>query len=143
VKIIPVLLLALLCGPALAQENSEDARYRDLIQELRCLVCQNQNIADSDAPLASDLRQQVKKQIAEGRSDAEIKRYLTDRYGDFVLYKPPLKGSTLLLWIGPFVLLLFALAVALRLLLGRRARPAPAAAPDPERLRRLLDEDRP
>lgn len=140
----PLLLaLALLLSLPLAAQDTDEARYRALIQELRCLVCQNQNIADSDAPLATDLREQVRRQIAEGRSDAEIKQYLVARYGDFVLYKPPLKPSTVLLWAGPFLLLLVALGAALRLLLRRRAAPPAASAPDREALRRLLDEDRP
>lgn len=146
-RLLVAILLAL--GASLAahaqpaDEAQAEARYRALINELRCLVCQNQTIADSDAPLAADLRQQVRQQIAAGRSDAEIKQYVTARYGDFVLYRPPFKPSTLLLWAGPFVLLLVALAVALRRLLRRRPAAAPAApAPDPEALRRLLDEDR-
>jgi cytochrome c-type biogenesis protein CcmH len=120
----------------------QDARYQGLIAELRCLVCQNQSIAESNAPLAADLRGQVATQIAQGRSDAEIKSYLTDRYGDFVLYQPPFKAGTVLLWGGPGLLLLLGLVVAVRF--ARRARaPQRAAAPaDAETLRRLLDEDR-
>lgn len=96
-------------------------RYQALLHELRCVVCQNQSIAESDAPLAEDLRRQVATQIRDGRSDVEIRRYLTDRYGDFVLYNPPLKRSTWLLWFGPFALLLIAIAgVGWRL----RRRPA-------------------
>ncbi|AXQ31719.1 cytochrome c-type biogenesis protein CcmH [Solimonas sp. K1W22B-7] len=118
-------------------------RYRTLVHELRCLVCQNQTIADSSAPLAQDLRSQVERQIAEGRSDDEIRQYMTARYGDFVLYKPPVQRNTVLLWVGPFVLLLAALAIALRQLLRRRVAPAPAPAADPQALQKLLDEDRP
>lgn len=114
-------------------------RYHTLINELRCLVCQNQTIADSDAPLASDLRDQVREQIHAGRSDAQITEYVTARYGDFVLYRPPFKRSTWLLWIGPFALLGVALAIAWRL--TRRPRAPVIAAPDAERLRELLDEE--
>ncbi|MCV4690726.1 cytochrome c-type biogenesis protein CcmH, partial [Escherichia coli] len=74
-------------------------------EELRCLVCQNQNIADSHADLALDLKKQLREQIAAGRTDDEIKTYMVERYGDFVLYRPPLKATTVLLWAGPFVLL--------------------------------------
>lgn len=134
-------LLALLL-PALAGaadlSAAEEARYRALIAELRCLVCQNQSIAESNAPLANDLREQVREQIASGRSDREIATYLLDRYGDFVLYRPPLKPRTWLLWLGPFALL--AAAGVLALVRTRRgARPAPAV--DPESLARLLRED--
>lgn len=144
-----VLCLALLLSlPAGAQDvtqtldPAQQARYQQLIHELRCLVCQNQTISDSDAPLAKDLRDQVQRQIAEGRSDAEIKQYLTARYGDFVLYKPPVKKTTLLLWAGPFALLLGALVVAIRRM-RRRARGAAAPTTvDTQALQRLLDEDR-
>ena len=81
-----------------------EGRLKSLGEELRCLVCQNQTIADSNAPLALDLRNQIRAQIAEGKSDTEIRDYLVQRYGDFVLYRPPLKAATLLLWLGPFVL---------------------------------------
>ena len=81
-------------------------RAIELEENLRCLVCQNQTIADSNAELAQDLRRQVREQIAQGRSDAEIISYMVQRYGDFVLYKPPVKATTLLLWFGPALLLL-------------------------------------
>ena len=117
----------------------DQARYRTLISELRCLVCQNQSIADSDAPLAADLRAQVETQLAAGRSDAEIQRYLTDRYGDFVLYRPPFKPSTWLLWAGPFVLLLLAIGVAVRF--ARSRRTLVVATSDPQRVQQLLDDE--
>ncbi|NKF21671.1 cytochrome c-type biogenesis protein [Solimonas marina] len=120
---------------------AQQARYEGLIHQLRCLVCQNETIADSQAPLAADLRKQVHDQIAAGRSDAQIKRYLTDRYGDFVLYKPPFKAKTWLLWGGPFLVLLVALAVALRFARSRRAM-APATNVDADALQRLLDAER-
>lgn len=137
------LLLVFLSLPLAAQEltPADDARYRQLIHELRCLVCQNQNIADSDAPLAADLRAQVRTQMAAGRSDAEIKTYLTERYGDFVLYRPPFKAQTLLLWFGPVLLLLGALAAAL--LFWRRSRRQPeTVTPDAAALKRLLDSSK-
>jgi cytochrome c-type biogenesis protein CcmH len=98
-----------------------EARMMRIAAELRCLVCQNQTIADSHADLAQDLRQQVRVQLREGRSEAEILRYMTDRYGDFVLYRPPVKASTVLLWFGPALLLAGGLAMLL-VVLRRRAR---------------------
>ena len=134
--------LALCAGVAAAQQPEAEARYYALIAELRCLVCQNQSIAESNAPLAADLREQVRAQIAAGRTDAEIIDFLTARYGDFVRYRPAFEGYTLLLWLGPFALLVVAAATAV--LFIRRSRRAPApVAPDAGRLRSLLDEDRP
>lgn len=92
----------------------QDVRYQSWIHELRCLVCQNQTIAESNAPLAADLREQMQKQIESGRSDEEIRSYLIARYGDFVLYNPPLKPRTWLLWLAPFGLLALALIIVLR-----------------------------
>lgn len=141
-------LLALLCVTVLPVVHAHTAdltesqadRYQKLVTELRCLVCQNQSIADSNAPLAADLRMQVREQILAGRSDREIRDYVTERYSDFVLYRPPLRPSTWLLWFGPFLLLGGGLAVAL--LYARRRRGSPAPTVDGERLRRLLDEEK-
>ena len=83
-------------------------RYQSLIAELRCTVCQNQNLADSDADLAKDLRRKTEEMLKSGQSDQEILSYMSDRYGDFVLYRPPLSASTSLLWLGPFALLFIA-----------------------------------
>ncbi len=103
--------------------------------ELRCLVCQNQTIADSNADLAVDLRRQVREMLAKGQSEAQIIDYMTARYGDFVRYRPPLKSSTALLWYGPAVLLVLAVGT-LVLVLRRRARLAPQAfEPDPDEVR--------
>ncbi|HSW84801.1 MAG TPA: cytochrome c-type biogenesis protein, partial [Usitatibacter sp.] len=77
-----------------------EQRLKDLAEELRCLVCQNQTIADSTAPLALDLRNQIRAQVAQGRTDDEIRAYMVARYGDFVLYRPPLKATTVMLWLG-------------------------------------------
>jgi len=87
-------------------ESVDPARLKKLSEELRCLVCQNQTLADSNADLAVDLRRQVETMIASGRSDREIRDYMVDRYGDFVLYRPPMQGNTLALWLGPFAMLL-------------------------------------
>ena len=135
-----LLILAALClalAPAHAKDATPvaadpalEARMMSLATELRCLVCQNQTIADSHADLAVDLRQQIREMIAKGQTDAQIRQYMTDRYGDFVLYKPPFKPATALLWVGPPALLVAAL-VALFLMLRRRAH-APADAFDPD-----------
>jgi cytochrome c-type biogenesis protein CcmH len=103
-----------------------EARMMALAEELRCLVCQNQTIADSHADLASDLRQEIREMIARGQTDEQIRKYMTDRYGDFVLYKPPFKPTTALLWLGPPLLLVMALA-ALFVTLRRRQRASPDA----------------
>jgi cytochrome c-type biogenesis protein CcmH len=92
--------------PLIFMNPEQEVRYNELTLELRCLVCQNQNLADSDAPLAQDLRKEIYDMMKAGQSNEEIKTFLVDRYGDFVLYKPPLKGNTLALWLAPAVLLL-------------------------------------
>jgi len=102
-----------------ASQTQED-RYRSLIGEVRCTVCQNEPIESSNAALAADLREQVYQQIIDGRSDFEIRSYLRDRYGDFVLYNPPFAGHTLLLWLGPIVLLLIGLIIGGILIRHRR-----------------------
>ncbi len=93
--------------------SSLDSRTMALAGELRCLVCQNQSLADSHAPLALDLRQQIHQQLAQGRSEQQVVDFMVQRYGDFVLYEPPLNASTALLWFGPLLLLAAGL-VALR-----------------------------
>lgn len=109
-----------------AQDPVLDARMVRITSELRCLVCQNQTIADSHAALAVDLRKQVMEQLQQGQSDQQIIDYMTARYGDFVLYRPPLKASTVVLWFGPGLLLLISLA-ALFVVLRRRSRLPPEA----------------
>ena len=89
----------------LADKPAVEARMRKLAEELRCLVCQNQTIADSNAELASALRRELRELVEQGKSDDEIRAFMTARYGDFVLYNPPLKESTAFLWVGPFLLL--------------------------------------
>ena len=118
-------------------------RLRDLSAELRCLVCQNQTLADSNADLAVDLRRQVEAMIANGDSDEKIKHYLVDRYGDFVLYRPPVQRNTTLLWFGPFLLLLLgALAwIVIQRRSRRSAERAPQTTPaDDARVRRMLGD---
>jgi cytochrome c-type biogenesis protein CcmH len=115
-------------------------REYEISLKLRCLVCQNQSIAESNAGLAVDLRNQVREQVASGKSDAEIIDFMTSRYGDFVLYRPPLKGTTMLLWFGPFLLLVVGALVAWRVVRARKAQPAAAPLSDSDRARaaRLL-----
>ena len=112
-------------------------------EELRCLVCQNQTIADSHADLAVDLRNQVRTKLAAGESERQIKDFMVERYGDFVLYRPPLKASTVLLWVGPFALLALAAFALWRAIRQRAQRLASAAPSDAElaRARRLLKPD--
>lgn len=102
----------------------QQARYETLIQKLRCLVCQNQSLGDSDADLARDLRNEVYGRIQSGESEEETIQFLTDRYGDFVLYDPPFKGITLFLWAGPLLLFLVGSFLALRHLRGHRLNPS-------------------
>lgn len=100
--------------------------YERLTHEVRCLVCQNQTIADSSAPLAADLRNEIRLMLAAGRSETEVKTFLLDRYGDFVLYKPRFKASTAMLWLAPLLLLLVG-GIALRRIIQRRGNlPVPA-----------------
>lgn len=89
----------------------KEAQFNHLLKDLRCLVCQNQDLADSNASLAQDLRLQVYELVKEGKSDTEISDYLTARYGDFILFKPPVKGITMLLWFGPFLFLLLGFII--------------------------------
>lgn len=137
-----ILLLWLLCLPwaacaQTAQPTTDDPvankRAVYLAEELRCLVCQNQTIADSHAELAVDLRRQIREQIAQGRSDTQIIGYMVDRYGDFVLYRPPLKATTLFLWFGPPGLLLCGLAFLYFYLKSRRKRVDEQQLSDSER----------
>lgn len=120
-------ILALLyAGLALAIDSEPpfadpalQARYEQLTHEFRCLVCQDETVADSNAELAADFRRQIHGMVEAGRSEAEIRRYMVSRYGNFVLYKPPVQRSTALLWAGPFILLILALAVVARVVRRR------------------------
>ena len=121
-------LLAFLAAPIAAKDAAPAAadpvlekRVMALAEELRCLVCQNQTLAESNAPLAEDLRNQVRERMRQGKSDREVVDFLVERYGDFVLYRPPLKATTILLWFGPLLLLAIGFAVLLRRVRRRRA----------------------
>jgi cytochrome c-type biogenesis protein CcmH len=124
------------------EDPAIEARMKNLTRQLRCLVCQNETLADSQAPLAEDLRREIREQIKAGRTDQEIMAYATQRYGDFVLYNPPVKATTYLLWFGPFVLLLLGTAVLYRYLKRRREliQVVPLTAEERRRAERLLNE---
>lgn len=113
--------------PLVFENAEQEARFNQLTLELRCLVCQNQNLADSDAPLAHDLREEIHGMMMAGKDDDEIKTFLVERYGDFVLYKPPVKGNTLVLWVAPIALLLIG-AIVVGVVVRRQAQlPSPGA----------------
>lgn len=119
-----------------------EARLKHLSLELRCLVCQNQSLADSDAPLAEDLRQEIRLLMAKGKTDEEVVEFLVARYGDFVRYRPPLKRTTWLLWFGPFLLLGVGIAMLSRTLRRRKSRltHAPLTGQERDRVQKLLCE---
>lgn len=143
--------LLLLCGSFQAmaaidvyefESPEQEQRYRHLIEELRCPKCQNQNLAGSDAGVATDLKNRTYELMQQGKSDAEIRDYLIERYGDFITYKPPVRGSTLVLWAGPFVLLfVVALVIIWRIRRQPSGHPAIMSAEEQARLARLLDDD--
>ncbi len=124
-----------------AEDPVLERRVMTLSAELRCLVCQNQSLADSNAPLAVDLRNQVREKMRAGMSDEQIVDFMVERYGDFVLFRPPFKLTTLLLWLGPLLLLLAGLTMLFRRLSRRRDAPAPELTEaEHERARALLAE---
>ena len=134
-----LLALLLAAAGALAQDPALEKRVMGLAHELRCLVCQNQTLADSNAPLAVDLRKQIREQLARGASESEVRDFMVARYGDFVLYRPPLKASTYALWGGPFLLLLAGAWLLWRRVTRRRAPPAPLSEAERARAARLLE----
>ncbi len=151
--LLALLIIAFSYGPALAVEPGEvlddpalEQRAREISKELRCLVCQSQSIDDSDAGLARDLRVLVRERLTAGDSDEEAIGYIVDRYGDFVLLRPPVRPGTYALWFGPAALIVIA-GMGLVLFFRRRravaveARPAPLTQQERERLKALLDEE--
>ena len=141
ILLIPSLAAAEEARP-LAENPQAEARLKALAVELRCLVCQNQTLADSNAPLAEDLRREVREMIAKDMSDKEIIDFLVTRYGDFVLYRPPLKPTTTLLWLGPFLMLIGGATVLVLALRRRQKKLADVSLSEAERNRvaQLLSE---
>lgn len=144
------LVLFLLLWPLVAlaadyrfQDPAQEARFQAISDELRCLVCQGQSIAESNSELAEDLKREVARMIREGRSDAEIVDFMVARYGDFVLFKPPVKGATYLLWFGPFLLVAIGAVVLLRIARRRSPPPALTEAEREAAARLLRDEEEP
>ena len=134
-----LLMAVLFLSLAWAEDSSLEKRANALAQELRCLVCQNQTLADSNAPLAVDLRNQVREQLAAGKSDQDVIDFMVARYGDFVLYRPPFKASTLFLWVGPFVFLLLGAFILYRRVTRRPALEPGLSESDRERAAKLLE----
>ena len=144
------LLLALAAGATLAAqqaaplaENPEiEKRLIAISEELRCLVCQNESLAGSRADLAQDLRREVRKLLNEGKTDAEVREFMVSRYGDFVLYRPPVKPTTWLLWAGPFVFVIAGIAVLIAYLRrrGREVKDTPLSAEEARRAEELLKD---
>ena len=148
-KLLTLLLLALLalCAQAreavpMADDEAVELRLVGIADELRCLVCQNESLSGSRAELAQDLRREIRTLIKAGRTDAEILDFLVSRYGDFVRYRPPMKPTTWLLWLGPFALLGIALGALFMHLRRRAGPPAPLSAAERARAEALLAGDR-
>ncbi|OGA25432.1 MAG: cytochrome C biogenesis protein [Betaproteobacteria bacterium RIFCSPLOWO2_02_FULL_67_19] len=120
-------------APPVAADEKVEQRLIKIAEELRCLVCQNESLAASRADLALDLKREVREMIRAGKSDAEIRDFMVKRYGDFVLYRPPLKESTLLLWLGPFALLAAGFAALALFVRRRRAAKATILSAEDER----------
>jgi cytochrome c-type biogenesis protein CcmH len=143
---LPAIFLACLCSlqvfcalaqeaPSVAADPVLEKRVMQLSEELRCLVCQNQSLSDSNAELATDLRNQVREMMQAGKSDAQIRDYMVASYGDFILYDPPFKMTTLVLWVGPFVLLVLGGALLARNLKQRRQAVSEQALTSEQRAR--------
>jgi cytochrome c-type biogenesis protein CcmH len=149
---LAALAFVFLTGSAFAQEAAPlaedpvvEQRLVHIATELRCLVCQNESLAGSQAPLAQDLRREVRSLIKEGKSDAEVKEFLVSRYGDFVLYRPQVKPSTYVLWAGPFILLIIGIAVLVSYLRRRSQQvvDTPLSEDERQRAAALLKENQP
>jgi len=134
-----IFCVAALAFSAYGQETDLDKRVMDVASELRCLVCQNQTLADSNAELAVDLRNSIREQLSGGASERQVLDFMVARYGDFVLYRPPLKGATLLLWFGPFLLLVLGAFVLIRRLRSKRPEEQQLSDEDRARAAQLLD----
>jgi cytochrome c-type biogenesis protein CcmH len=131
--------LVFVSATALGQEKADlERRVADLAHELRCLVCQNQTLADSNAPLALDLRNQIREQLAAGKSERDVRDFMVARYGDFVLYRPPFRAATAALWLGPFILLALGAWLFLRIV-RKRAQEPPLSHAERARAAKLLE----
>jgi cytochrome c-type biogenesis protein CcmH len=128
----------LIAEPVGFEDAQQQQRFQSLLEEIRCLVCQNQSLADSNAELARDLRNEVYRMVDQGESDKEIIDFLVARYGDFVLYRPPMKNSTLILWFGPFILLLLGLVAIYRFVKSTRVEEVTVSESQQQRLSQLL-----
>ena len=124
---------------AAAEDPDLDKRVTGLAHELRCLVCQNQTLADSNAPLAVDLRREIRSQLAAGASDQDVIDFMVARYGDFVLYRPPLKATTVFLWVGPFLFLVLGIVVLYRRIAKRHVPEPQLSEADRRRAAKLLE----
>lgn len=142
--IIAALLLVITCGAAAGESVPKPAdpglekRVMALTEDLRCLVCQNQSLADSHADLAIDLKNEIREMLAEGKSEREVIDFLVARYGDFVLYRPPMKATTVLLWFGPLILVVAGFGMLAMRLARRRAAMSPLSGTDRARAESLL-----
>ena len=126
------------CAEIINVQPQYEDRYQSLLEELRCLVCQNQTLADSSSELATDLRVQVKDMLEQGNTDQEILDFMSARYGDFVLYTPPVKSHTLFLWLGPFALLIIGIGASLLMITQRAKQAQTISEADQQRLQSLL-----
>jgi cytochrome c-type biogenesis protein CcmH len=138
--VVRFVFLMLFCAAAAAADDPTiEKRVSALADELRCLVCQNQTLADSNAPLAVDLRNQIREQLAKGASEREVLDFMVARYGDFVLYRPPFKASTVALWVGPFLILILGIWALWRRVARRRAPEPQLSEADRARAAKLLE----
>jgi cytochrome c-type biogenesis protein CcmH len=139
VTVTNLLAVVLVAFTVHAQDSALDRRVAHLAHELRCLVCQNQSLAESNAPLAQDLRNEIREQMAAGKSDQDVIDFMVQRYGDFVLYRPPFKASTLFLWAGPFLFLALGFFLLFRLVRTRRVAPPQLSDAERARAAKLLE----
>jgi len=138
--LLPVLSAAAKEATPMAEDPAIEARMLTLASDMRCLVCQNQSLADSHSDFAADLRQEMREMMKQGKTDDEIVKFMVARFGDFVLFRPPMKPTTILLWFGPLILLLIG-GISLIISMKRRSQritEAPLSAQDLERAERLL-----
>ena len=138
-RVLVLFLLFILPSSAAWAASDLDKRTAALAEELRCLVCQNQTLAESNAPLAVDLRKEMREQLAQGASEREVREFMVARYGDFVLYRPPFKASTVALWGGPLAFLLLGIFILVRRLARRRVSAPSLSEAERERAAKLLE----